>query len=285
MMSPVTARKGFNLIEMLILVAIVAVLIGLLVPAVQKVRSASARTRCADNLRHLGLSFLKYHDVNKHFPQGGRNTPGIDPSTDKPYIRAIYREDYSWCYHLLPYIGQAPLHKRSDADVCTTPIALLYCPARRSIRTYHGHAVCDYGGNGGTNNSNGTMLMTGSAKLNLRGIIDGHSSTVLLGERRVNLAFLDTTLDRHDNESCMEPGYDGEVIRWATRSGKAIGVAPDLNDPSLNPGLPHKYFGSSHDTGMNTVFVDGSLRTVSYSIDPVIFRQACVRDDGRNGDF
>lgn len=258
----------------------VATLIAILVAAVQKVRAASNRTQCQNHLRQLGVAFHSHHDVRRQLPTGGRNDPGLHPTTGKPYTHAIERDDYSWCYQILPFIEMGHLLRESDVTVQTTPVPLLLCPSRRSVQTYHGHAVCDYGGNGGTNNLNGTVIPTGAGKLNLLSISDGAANTILLGERRVNRALLHGTTDSHDNESCMNPGYDGDIIRWASRSSVNIGVAPDLNDPAADPATPHGQFGATHDTGMNTLFVDCSVRAVRYDIDPLLFRHACLRNNG-----
>src|SRR5262249_15346606 len=86
------SRRGFTLIELLVVIAIIAVLIGLLLPAVQKVREAAARTSCTDNLHQLGLAMHSYHDANHAFP----------PAFVHPSL-------YGWSVWLLPYIEQANL--------------------------------------------------------------------------------------------------------------------------------------------------------------------------------
>jgi prepilin-type N-terminal cleavage/methylation domain-containing protein/prepilin-type processing-associated H-X9-DG protein len=124
-MSP--RRKGFTLIELLVVIAIIAVLIGLLVPAVQKVRDAAARMQCSNNLKQLGLAFHTYHDTHKAFP------PAYTIVTS-PTVNS-----HAWGAYLLPYIEQDPLWKRynitqpfltpANQAVVTTHLALHQCPS------------------------------------------------------------------------------------------------------------------------------------------------------------
>jgi prepilin-type N-terminal cleavage/methylation domain-containing protein len=96
--SPLAPRRGFTLIELLVVIAIIAVLIGLLLPAVQKVRDAAARIRCANNLKQLGLALHNYHGTNGEFPSSVRKAGWIT----LPRV--------SWVIPTLPYIEQDNLH-------------------------------------------------------------------------------------------------------------------------------------------------------------------------------
>ena len=113
-------RSAFTLIELLVVIAIIAILIGLLVPAVQKVREAAARTQCMNNLHQLGIAAHSYNDVYKHLPPAVQIA--LPPANGSQSIVSAYRTPGfgpNWAVFLLPYIEQMPLYQSIDVGSYT----------------------------------------------------------------------------------------------------------------------------------------------------------------------
>jgi prepilin-type N-terminal cleavage/methylation domain-containing protein/prepilin-type processing-associated H-X9-DG protein len=173
-------RRAFTLIELLVVIAIIAVLIGLLLPAVQKVREAAARSQCSNHLKQIGLAFHNYEGVHGSLPNGGRDgskdaaTTAHRALTSAVCCRAADRRGFNWAYQILPFVEQdnvyllgrdpaTPVATTGDGnptgavstvigenEVARAIVKIYYCPSRRNPTVYgSSFARCDYAGNGG----------------------------------------------------------------------------------------------------------------------------------------
>src|SRR5262245_9090134 len=151
-MSSRCRRRGFTLIELLVVLAIIAVLIGLLLPAVQKVREAAARLQCANNLKQVGLALHNYEGVYKVFPPAYVT---VDTRADGTAYGISYGDEYrngpsgfAWGVFLLPYLEQENLYKQFRRELpCWAPENAL--PARTRVAMFLCPAAT--GGSGGFN--------------------------------------------------------------------------------------------------------------------------------------
>jgi prepilin-type N-terminal cleavage/methylation domain-containing protein/prepilin-type processing-associated H-X9-DG protein len=309
MRRPSSQRTAFTLIELLVVIAIIAVLIGLLLPAVQKVREAAARMQCQNNLKQFGIAFHSYSDVMKSLPTGGKDgRPAGQPSitccswddqqtaTKNAAGQMDDRDGFNWRYQTLPYIEQDNVYKTiSRASIYATPVKVHYCPSRRAPTVYGSSARSDYAGNAGTTAmsrpSNGTVVHNDDPKLENHRIPDGTSNTVLLAEKWLHPS--QHGKDGGDNESWVNAGWDECVVRSGggtynythPTTGATVTIPrtpkPDSEAPNPSSGsVWNQQFGSSHAGGVNVLLADGSVRLVSFNVRPEVWAAACSRNGG-----
>jgi prepilin-type N-terminal cleavage/methylation domain-containing protein/prepilin-type processing-associated H-X9-DG protein len=218
--------RGFTLIELLVVIAMIAILIGLLLPAIQKVREAAARIKCRNNLKQLGLAAHNYHDANNKFPPAVQ-IADPPPNGSHYIVSANYRTPGfgpNWAVFLLPYLEQAPLFAtinpssylatngtdQSWRNVRSAKIPILLCPSDSGADVPFALNGGDWArGNYAANAGNGYFKWTlngasssttfgpadnrvgGVFGINwgatLLGIPDGTSNTILFNEVRIGL--------------------------------------------------------------------------------------------------
>jgi prepilin-type N-terminal cleavage/methylation domain-containing protein/prepilin-type processing-associated H-X9-DG protein len=307
-------RGGFTLIELLVVIAIIAILIGLLLPAVQKVREAASRLKCQNNLKQMALACHSLHDQVGVLPTAGRQdfygARGPTASAPPP------AQWWNWRYQILPYLEQDNVFNlTSDVQVRLTPLSLYNCPSRRPPTVVGALVLTDYAGNAGSTwcpaNEAGTwngvivpnQVNAGGGSwvavtpLKITSITDGTTNTLLLGEKFVAIDHYSNAAEWGDNNTwtfgATWISYRCAIHqpRQDTKETTATKEVPPPNagsaggrcgpwDLSAHGAGYYDYWGSPHPGGFNVAMADGSVRSIRYDIQLDVLRALANRSDG-----
>jgi prepilin-type N-terminal cleavage/methylation domain-containing protein len=228
-LSRIAQRRGFTLLELLVVIAIIAVLIGLLLPAVQKVREAANRIKCSNNLKQIGLAAQNYHDSHQHLPPGIGYTPFATGS--------VWGQHF---FHLLPYLEQENLYRSAlgpvqlptgritmyfpgNKNVYSQPLPIFLCPSDPSVGpggvvTVDGFSwgACSYAGNSQVFAGRGNP----QGKTRIADITDGTSNTILYAEKYAHCT---------STSMPLTGGKGGNF--WAYGASRDLNLPPPMNLP------------------------------------------------------
>jgi prepilin-type N-terminal cleavage/methylation domain-containing protein/prepilin-type processing-associated H-X9-DG protein len=288
-----TPGRGFTLIELLVVIAIIAVLLGLLLPAVQKVREAAARLQCENNLKQVGLALHDYHDTAHAFPPGyvsGYDAAGNDTGPG-----------WGWAAYLLPHIEQQnlytaarldqPIEAPANASVRVTPVKTYLCPSDSAPPTWTarrydalgnpGAALCDvasanYVGVFGVTEPgvDGEGVFYRNSAVRIADITDGTSNTLVVGERGHALA-----------PAAWVGAVTGAEIYPYNSSNMVLGHTGESHGPAMPVDVNN--FSSRHTGGVNFAFADGHVSFLTAAVSQAVYQALSTRAGGEpvGGEF
>jgi len=299
-------RQGFTLIELLVVIAIIAILIGLLVPAVQKVRDAASRSQCQNNLHQMGVGLHNYHGVFKRFPEGQHTWTGASSPPRQG--------SWTWMAFILPYLEQENVGSLANAfkdgggtnyyswynPACEQMVSIFLCPSDNRGQQFYTadtsikkQALTCYLGNSGSTSTSYDGVLYLSSTVRLTDIKDGSSNTILVGERPPNSNlefgwyFAAYGYDGRGNADCVLPSNDVAVADYFIANYSSPPNSPcngtnaqKIGLKSGNPdvGCDAAHYWSFHSGATNFLLADGSVRSFSNGIDPATFVALTTRN-------
>jgi prepilin-type N-terminal cleavage/methylation domain-containing protein/prepilin-type processing-associated H-X9-DG protein len=296
---PMKRRSGFTLIELLVVIAIIGVLIGLLVPAVQKVREAASRLKCENNLHQIGLALHNYHDRMNGFPLGYQSQVASDNSDLGP--------GWGWAAFLLDDLEQNNLRRQirfdlqisdpANAAVRVVTVPVLVCPSEPKTGTFtvvdaNGNGICDvarasYTAMNGVLGVSGDAWDNNGAFIRNRGmriaeITDGLSNTLFVGERATNMSSA-TWTGAVTNGVVPAQRYQSVSDQLANAElASALVLSHGSHDHLPNNPLVFDADATSsyHVLGVNFLFGDGSVRPIGNAINGLVYEALLTRAGG-----